>query len=358
MRTPVVLVTGIDPDAVASVLVGVQWDLPQAVTVQHRIDPEEQVLTRVVSDARGELERQRIPLEHACVSCALREDVLPTLERLARDGRWASIVASLPIGAEAAHVGTVVAADTRLQRQLRIASVVTALDGDALVDDLLGDDLLRERHRHSGPDDGRGVGEVGCAMVEYADVVALAGGADAVARDLARSLARPDALVVNGTEHLAGGLLVAARHDHARTAAWTAPVPTEELPPHASRHVWRLDLQSPRPFHPGRLLDSIELLGAGRHRSRGCFWLPTRREQALVWDGAGGQLSIGSGRPWAGRPPRTRLLMTGVGAAPERLLHAFDTLLVTSDEARLGRRAWTVPEDGFEPWLGPVRRVA
>jgi len=357
MRTPVAVLTGIDAAAMEAVQVGLLWDLPDAVSVQHRIDPEGQVLTRMVSDATGILECDAIQLEHACVSCAIREDVVPTLERLAQDPRWRSIVASLPVGAEAEQLGAVIAADTRLARHLRLSSVVTALDGPSLVEDLLGDALLRERGRHTGPDDGRGVGEVGAAMVEYADVLVLTGGSDATGRDLVAALARPGVPVVDGAEHLCAATLLEPRHDHARTTAWAAPLLDVEVPRLHSERVWRLDLGSPRPFHPGRLLEDIERLGAGRHRSRGSFWLPTRPDVAQVWDGAGGQLSIGNGMPWGRQVPRTRLLVTGVGAPPEALLHAFDELLVRPGEASDGGR-WSVAEDGFEAWLGPIRRAA
>ncbi len=355
MLTPVVVVTGIAPEPMARVMVGALWDLPDAVSVRHAIDPVEQVLLRVVSDRTGELERELIPLEHASVTCAIREDVVPTIERLARDGRWGVVVACLPVGAPAAQVCHVLHGDPALRRNLRVSAVVTALDSETLTDDLLGDDLLRERRLHSGPDDGRGVGEVACAMVEYGDITVLTGSEEPVGHDLVRSLARPDALVVAGAEHLSGAALVEARHEHVRTAAWAAPTRPVPLPPHASSRVWRLDLDTPRGFHPDRLLAGIGALGSGRHRSRGCFWLPTRPGRLLVWDGSGGQLSVGDGGPWDGQPPCTRLLLTGVGAAPERLLRAFDDLLLTAAE---NRAAWAVAEDGFEPWLGPIRRAA
>ena len=34
-----------------------------------------------------------IDVEHACTSCAIREDIVPTLERLAASGTWETIVA-------------------------------------------------------------------------------------------------------------------------------------------------------------------------------------------------------------------------------------------------------------------------
>lgn len=354
MRVPVVLLSGVEPDAMATTMVGLQFDLPGAVAVRHAIDVERGVLTRTVSDLSGVIENHETLLEHACVSCAIREDIVPTLERLARDGRWQSIVAHLPVGAEAAHLCSVLTWDTRLARFLRISAVVTAVGAAHPVRDLLGDDLLADRGHHCSHDDRRGVGEVLAAMVEYADVVAFADAVDPLAHGLVTALARPDATVIEGGHGLDGATLTGRLHQHTRTDAWTSPTRTDALPDLRTEGIWRLDLQSLQPFHPERLLESLELLGAGAHRSRGCFWLPTRSGRALTWDGAGGQVSIGDHAGWAARRPFTRLVVTGVGAAPERLRTAFDELLVRPGETG----SWSVSEDGFEPWLGPIREVA
>lgn len=355
MRASVVLVTGVDPAPMAAVTLGLQWDLPAAVAVQHTIDPGRQVLIRVVSDMGGVLEREEIELEHACVTCAIREDVVPTLERLARDGRWKTVLAHLPVGAEADQVCHVVHADTRLARHLRISSTIAALDGASLVDDLLGDTLLREVERHSSVDDTRGVGEVACAMVEYADLVVLTGSPDVTGRDLVRTLARPGVPVLEGAENLAGEQALEHLHDHEEAAAWVAANFDGDLPEPASDRVWRIDLYSPRAFHPERLLADLEQIGGGDHRSRGCFWLPSRPGQVLVWDGAGGQLSIGTGRPWGRQRPFTRIVVTGVGEPAVGLEGAFEAMLLGPD---LEGRQWRLAEDGFEPWLGEIRRSA
>ncbi|MEV5003233.1 GTP-binding protein [Nocardioides sp. LML1-1-1.1] len=354
MRVPVVLISGVDPDAMASAMVGLQFDLPGAVAVRHHIDVERGVLTRTVSDLTGVVENHETLLEHACVGCAIREDIVPTLTRLARDGRWASIVAHLPVGAEAAHVCSVLTWDTRLARFLRVSGVVAALGAEHPVRDLLGDDLLADRGRHSAHDDRRGVGEVLAAQVEYADVVAFDGTPDPVATSLVTALARPGVAVLHGGHALDGTALTGGIHTHAATDAWTDPARTDALPDLAGEGVWRLDLQSTRAFHPGRLLESLESLGGGTHRSRGCFWLPTRPGRVVEWDGAGGQLSIGDSAAWGRRTPFTRIVLTGVGAAPAHLRAAFDGLLVAPGE----QVAHPGGEDGFEPWLGPIREVA
>jgi G3E family GTPase len=358
MRTPLLAVTGVDPVAMDSTLMSLAWDLPRAVSVRHRIDPHSQVLTRTVSSTSGVLEQEHIQLEHACVSCALREDILPTLERLARDDRWSAIVSGLPTATEAGQLAHVLATDSRLARHLRLSGVLTAVGTSDLVRDLLSDDLLRERDAHTNPDDDRGVGEVACAQLEFADLVVLDADPGPEASDLVRALARPGVPVITGADQLDPGAILERRHSNSTSNAWCSPELDTDLPPLQGGHAWRLDLCSPRPFHPDRLLDQIERLGAGAFRSRGCFWVPTRPRDMQEWSGAGGQLSIGSYRPWGRRTPVTRLVFTGLGTPPGGLAAAFEDVLLTPAEALLDHRSWNVAEDGLEPWLGDIRDAA
>jgi G3E family GTPase len=354
VRTPLVVLTGVDPLALDQALLGVAWDLPHAVAVRHRIDPESQLLHGTVSDASGIVEETSIELEHACPTCALREDVVPTLERLAGAGRWGAVVACLPTGVEAHQLATIVSRDPRLARWYRLAAVVTAIS--ASTEDLLGDDRLEDRGWQAGPYDERGVGEVACALVEHADVVLLSDAPEPAAADLVRALARPDAEVHHGTALLSGARLVESRHGYAEASAWSSPVRRAAAPPVPSGDVWQLDLRSDRPFHPERLVDEISAL-AGEHRSRGCFWVPTRAGVIGEWGGAGGHLSIGSYGAWNRSEPVTRLLLTGLGAEPAGLGAAFGSLLATPAELA-SRPRWRVLEDGLEPWLGDIREVA
>ena len=358
MRTPLVVVTGVDPVAVDATMLALSWDLPRAVAVRHRIDPHSQVLTRTASDATGIVEHAEIQLEHACVSCALREDILPTLERLARDPRWSTVVSGLPIGTEAGQLVHALGSDTRLARHVRLAALLAAVGTQDVARDLLGDDLLRERDLHSNPGDGRGVGEVACAQVEAADLVVLDAPVGIEERDLVRALARPGTPLVEGAAHVDVAAVLTARRDRAGSLGWCSPEPETQVPPLDSDHAWRLDLCSPRPFHPDRLLDQVERLGSGPFRSRGSFWLPTRPGSLLEWSGAGGQLSIGAHGRWGRRTPVTRLVLTGLGRPPADLTRAFDDILLSPTEALLDPRTWAVAEDGLEPWLGEIRDVA
>ncbi|SDT10575.1 GTPase, G3E family [Nocardioides scoriae] len=356
-RRPVTLLSGVSPESLAATMVSLLWDRPRSVAVQHHLDVDAQRLTRTVSDAQSVVERVEVDLEHACVSCAVTEDVVPTLVRLAASGRWDCVIAHLPVGAPAAAVCHLLETDADAARVVRVASVLACVEGSAVVDDLLGDDLLRERGLASSADDSRGVGEVACAQVEHADHVVVTGPVQDGGADLLAALRRPGVPVVLGPERLPGDLLVRHDHHHAATLGWV-DLHRDVVAPHGSGRAWTRDLVSDRAFHPERLLLHLDRLGGGRHRSRGWFWLPTRPGRRLAWDGSGGQLSVGDHGTWGRGGPRTRLLLTGVGTPPDHLEQAFEDLLVGPADSA-GTTPWAGRSgDGFEPWLGPVRRVA
>jgi G3E family GTPase len=358
--TPVFLVTGLDGDSMAAATIGLQFDLPDAVVVRHDLDARAGRLVRTVSDLSGLLEREVMPLEHACSSCAVREDVLPTLQRLGTLGRWGAIVAHLPVAADALSICRVFGWDPHAAPSVGVAGVVAALDGEAAIDDLLGESTLPELNLATIETDRRGVGEVVGAMVEHADIVALFGESTDEAVELVTHLARPGALISRDWAGLRAEQLLQGVHDHDATEAWVNEAfdgPGRNL---EGRHVWSLDLQSDRPLHPDRLREHVDVLGGGPFRTRGCFWLASRPGAIGVWDGAGGQLSVGLQGEWGQSPAMTRILVTGLREddAREDLRRVFAECLLTEAELEERGPYWDVTDDGLEPWLGPIRHVA
>lgn len=193
--------------------------------------------------------------------------------------------------------------------------------------------------------------------------MALTGPCDPAGLDLLRALVRPGVTVVDDPSALDATPLVAGAHRHDVTEAWVDVVRRDELPLHGSPYVWTLDLRSDRPFHPGRLLESIERIGGGPRRSRGSFWLPSRPADVCVWDGAGGQLSIGTAAPWGTDTPLTRIVVHGLASgplasSPDDVQEAFEHCLLSDAELADRGPYWEVASDGLEPWLGDVRRAA
>lgn len=357
-KVPVILVSGVAESAMLSATISLQFGLPDAVMVRHIIDPERQLLTRVVSDLTGVIEHEEINLAHACVACAIREDIVPTLERLAAQGRWGSIVACLPVAAEAIQVCRVLAWAPRMAPHIAIAAVVAALEGATVAEDLLGPDLLDERGLATSEDDRRGVAEVASAIVEYADVVSITEVPDPEEESLVATLARPGTPVVTDPSLLDAAGLVAGVHRHHAVEAWVAEVRRNPLPPLPEGGAWRLDLRSERPIHPVRFQEELELLGGGPRRSRGCFWVPTRPDDICVWDGAGGQASVGSTQKWGRSERLTRIVVIGIDDEADQIPRAFERALLTDQEIAQRGQLWEESWDGLEDWLGPIGRAA
>ncbi|MDQ1307137.1 MAG: hypothetical protein QG671_2969 [Actinomycetota bacterium] len=372
---PVLTVCSVDPVLRDSACTGLLLDLPGALAVRHDLQPLDDgasLLRRTVFDASGTLEHVETRLEHGCLSCALREDVLPTLLRLAQE-RPSALVLALPVTAEPLPVVKALTASTHTdppwfalsQAQwqaeartgLRVAAVVAALDGDALEEDLFGDDDVADRGMALSEFDDRGMGEALSRHLEYADAILVAGRATPRQRTILAHLALPELAAEVSPLHEA---------DATRLLAMTRPLSdprgdllrTEPSGSADAYGVWSVDLCSDRPLHPDRLLERIEDLGCGRTRACGHFWVPTRPRNACAWDGAGGQLSIGTIGPWPpGRRPITRLVVTGTDGSewsrtPQDLRSIFDTVLLDDAEMARGSRWWANRPDSLDPWLG------
>lgn len=338
------------------------FDVPGAAVLSHDLTlfEAEGKLRRVVYDRTGVVEDTEVVLDHACMGCAVREDIVPTVARLAKSQRWQHIVLSLPIAAEPLPVvtglATAVVDRQRVADNVRLQSIVATVDHRSLDDDLFGDDLLVERGLALSDNDRRGVGETLAHQIEFADHVVLAGTATPRATTVLRHLAHNGVRLENVHE-VDGATLLESAPANRRISAAADPHRIEPTGAEDAHGVWTIDLQSWRPLHPDRLRQRIQDLGGGAHRSRGRFWLPTRPSTTCCWDGAGGQLSIGSVGPWQGNQPSTRLVVTGIDD-PERVRTAFDDVLLTDAELAKGLAGWQGRDDGFDPWLGEADAAA
>ncbi len=346
---PVVVVSTVDPVLREVLALSALSDLPGTAVIRQDLDPHHGLLHRVVTDTAGVVEREEVLLEHACSGCAVREDLLPTVARLVDRGGWERIVVLSPVTAESTAasraLGDPVTAGTR---GVTLAGVLSVVDADRVVDDLMGEDLVGDRELAITVDDNRSVGEALGAQLAHADLL-LTVGADPTGLTLIDHL-RGAGSSVSDLYAVAGDALFRRRH---RPALAEARLDPRHVRPSAARDengVWTMDLASDRPLHPERFLARIEDLGAGRVRSRGRFVLPTRLDTVCVWDGAGGQVSIGHGGAWAPHVPSTRLVFTGVGDERRRVRRAFASMVMT-DAEMAADIDWRRTDDGLGDWL-------
>jgi G3E family GTPase len=384
-RLPVAIVAGLHADARRAAVEEILRTVPGSVVLHHDLTSAvDSAVHRTVRAADGLLGSGDAPLVNDCACCALREDLVPELLRLAEGGRHRLAVVELWDSVEPQAMAAVIAA---AGAPLALTGVATAVDPALVLPYLSNGDDLADVGLAAAPTDQRTVADTFARQLEYPTVIALAedsSGAEGVeaADDADHALLAqltPGARKV----HLAGGGLRAALlagFDVAAAAARLHPA-CALLPQECDEHgvstfVWRRT----RPFHPQRLYAALEDLTCAAARSRGRFWLADRPDTLLSWDAAGGALCVESAGPWlAALPdaawemvPAERRLAASVDWHPEHgdrcqyltftspgldrdgLPALLDSCLLTDDEYAAGRDKWKHLPHTFDDLLDPV----
>ncbi|MFF8677696.1 GTP-binding protein [Streptomyces sp. NPDC015237] len=343
---PVVIVGGLHAEARRATVARLLADVPGSVVLHHDLATAAAgTVVRTVRDATGILSAGEAPLVNDCACCALREDLVPELVRLADSGGTPLAVVELWDSVEPKAMAEVVTAGG-----FTVTGVITAVD-PALVLPYLGNgDDLAEGGLAAAATDRRTVADTFARQLEYAPVLALADSlpgspeADDEDRELLAQL-HPTARRVpvgsggsqgggqgggHGDGHggvpgnaragapgsspgALGGHPVGPSSELARAAlagfdveaAAAAQHPAcALLPAEADAHgVTTLVWHRRRPFHPGRLYAALEDLTCAAARSRGRFWLADKADTLLHWDAAGGALCVEGAGPWLASLP-------------------------------------------------------
>ncbi|MEV7440577.1 GTP-binding protein [Streptomyces sp. NPDC091204] len=379
MTLPVVIVGGLHSDARRSAVRELLTTVPGSVALHHDLSTAaEGTVRRLVRDASGEQSRGEAPLVNDCACCALREDLVPELRRLAADGVTRLAVVELWDSVEPRAMAEVVAAHGGAA--LDLTNVITAVDPALVLPYLANGDDLAEAGLASAVTDQRTVGDTWARQLEYAPVLALVDGADAAAGDraLLAQLHPAARRVETGTGELAR---VAFAGFDAEAAAAAQHPACARLPHEADEAgVATLVWHRHRPFHPERLYEALEDLACAAARSRGRFWLADRPDTLLAWDAAGGALCVENGGPWLASlpdaawemvPPVRRaaaalgwhpehgdccqhLVFTSPGLDREGLARLLESCLLTDAEYAAGREAWKRLPTAFGALLDPV----
>ena len=387
----VVLAGGNTPSAAAGVERVIAWMArhePATAVLHHSLAE----VTKGVVRRRlrfGNIDRTTVlELAHGCVSCTLREDVLPSLRTLGRDPDVGRIVLHLDAALEPESVCDaivrVLVDGAPVTDSVNLRGVVTVLDIGSWLDDATSSPeftLLSAHGLSELPDDERTLAQLVVSQAEFADLIVYAGvGEDwlvtRTAAVLARltPLARRIPLVHLDERVLLTELPLAARRGRPESAH--APLLRGQPPLEEVAGVRLLVFTDRRPFHPDRLHDAVDVLLDGVVRTRGRVWLATRPE-AVIWvESAGGGLQLGYAGDWlaAGdalawrdaEPERHAqaalrwhprwgdraqdLAILVHEADPDQIEAALRTALLTDRELAAGEAAWRNYSDPFGFW--------
>lgn len=373
----IAIVGGLHSDARREAVERLLTTVPGSVALHHDLATAVHgTVVRTVRDATGVLSTGEAPLVNDCACCALREDLVPELERLADSGLTRLAVVELWDSVEPKAMAEVITAHGH--EGLRLSGVITAVDPALLLPYLGNGDDLMEAGLAAASTDQRTVADTWARQLEYAPVLAVADSPDADDEDRALlAQLHPTARQVPISGH--GGLAGAALAGFDVEAAAAAQHPSCALLPidaddaGVATLVWHRD----RPFHPERLYQALEDLTCAAARSRGRFWLADHPDTLLGWDAAGGALCVESAGPWLASlpdaawemvPPVRRaaaaidwhpehgdccqhLVFTSPGLDREGLEEVLESCLLTDEEYAAGRDAWKHLPPAFDTLL-------
>lgn len=368
MSVPVVLVAGLHGPARAAVVDRLLREHPGAVAIHHDLrEITGGLVTRTVRAADAMLERAVVRLEHGCVTCTVRQDLVPQLLRHA--GRAALLVVDLWDCVEPRSVAEVLG-HPDWNGDIRLTGVLTAVDAESMPADLCRGERLSEVGKPGAAGDERYLAEVLVHQIEYATALIVADVLPAplppaeeddlqLCREILGHLA-PMTPVTMPDEPLPllTGPALCAHELAARVDPATAQLPCQAHTPEVDTVVWRRTA----PLHPARFFDAMDTLATESVRSRGRFWLANRPDRMLAWDAVAGIIAVEDAGPWLAAlpeaawemvPPARRLaasldwspehgdrvqhlVLTGPGLDPDRIHVLLDSCLLGPGESTTG----------------------
>jgi G3E family GTPase len=266
-----------------------------APVVLHDLLEDGLVVRRIFRD--GDLfERNACALEHGCLSCTVRLDVVPTVGRLLAAG-VRRVILGLPPAVAASTV--VHALRKAFGGAVTIDSVVLAVAADAVEDQIWDHHTLFESGFTPVPEDERTAGEFLVGELSFSDTVLLADPAlvsvDPALRargvQLIRELAS-HAVVTEADNNFRSG-------HHNLAEAMSRMVPGSVRIPAGSSSPFATVVQRvERPLHPERFRNALAAVAEGCCWLRGRLWLASAPGCRVALQGIGPRVWLENTGPW------------------------------------------------------------
>ena len=302
---------------------------PDAMVVRHDLLEGERVLRRV-SRGTTTMERSEMTLEHGCLTCTVRLDVMPTVIRIL-GSLPGDVIVGLPPSVSAAMVLEMLE-PVLAARGTTVDSVCLALDPAALEDQMWDSRTLWQAGLSSVKDDDRTAGEFLIKEIAFADTTLMLEGlfahlfeaqapgcqADGSLFQRGAQLLRevgPHLAVVHPDEEIAftGHDADDARRRSKPGSVNTRGTGTSGRSGNAAaedRPFTTIELTAERPLHPVRLREALGWLVEGCVWLRGTLWIGNSPENRLVLGGAGAFVWLESQGAWGTQTARTHIALT------------------------------------------------
>jgi G3E family GTPase len=255
-----------------------------------------------------------VEMSNGCICCTLREDLLKEVERLANENRFdylliesTGISEPLPVAQTFTYQDESNGID--LSKLSTLDTLVTVVDAYNFLRDYSSLDTLKTRDLTDMQDDHRTIVNLLTDQIEFANVIILnktdlvshedLGTLKAVIRKL-----NAEARIVESSfgkvplkEVMKTGLFDFDKTS--QSAGWIEELNKEHVPETEEYGIGSFVFRDKRPFHPVRFWNYLnQEWHSNIIRSKGLFWLASRKNEAINWSQAGGSLRADKAGVW------------------------------------------------------------
>ncbi len=293
-------------------------------------------------------EEKLVELTNGCICCTLREDLVESVARLARDGSFDAIVVEstgisepMPVAATFEWEFT---GGFRLDDLARLDTMVTVVDASTFLGAIARGDRLDQHDMAAGEGDERTIADLLVDQVEFADLVLVsktdlaseqvAGATEQMIRALnpRARVRRLDRGRIDVADVVDTGLFDPAVA--AQAEGYAEELATPHTPETEEYGISSTVFRSGRPFDPARLEAALRST-RGLVRSKGYCWLSSHPHHAVVWSQAGPNYDLQIAQEWARVPdvrPGQEIVLIGVKLDHAAVRSALRGALLTDDE--------------------------
>ena len=273
-------------------------------------------------------EEKLVEMSNGCICCTLREDLLIEVQKLANENRFdylliesTGISEPLPVAQTFTYQDEEKGID--LSKISSLDTMVTVVDCFNFIKDYSSLETLQQRKASNMEGDNRTIVNLLTDQLEFANVIIL-NKTDLVSNEqlgMIRTMIKKlnsEATIVTGEMGKIDlkYILNTGLFDFDKTsqsAGWIEELNKEHIPETEEYGISSFVFRDKRPFHPQRFWD---YLNQDWHtniiRSKGLFWIASRKDDALNWSQAGGSLKADrAGVWWSSMPFGDRIKYEG-----------------------------------------------
>lgn len=285
-------------------------------------------------------EEKLVQLSNGCICCTLRDDLVKEVTRLVENGNFdylliegTGIAEPMPIAQSFSYAFEDLGVD--LTKISRLDTMVTVVDGFNFYKDFGSTDTLVDRDPDNTISE-RSIVDLLVEQIEFANVIVL-NKVDLISVDQQEKMKRiikklnPDAKIILADHGKVAPKEILNTHlfdfaEAMQSPGWQRELQNKHTPETDEYGIGSFVFRDHRPLHPKRFKEYLSKnWDPGIIRSKGFFWLASRKNEVLLLGQAGGSIAVERiGSWWASFSIKERNQHPAFQANEEYILNRWD----------------------------------